>query len=298
MNSRCTWLALALVAGALSASLRSAAQETPPVEAETKPPEAAEAAPAEAAPTGDTRAESPADPSDGEKPAAEGAVGTADGGTPSPNSPQSTESPAEPKSDAPSEKPEPPSSFKDALRSAREGRCRTAICWGSDYKWAIEPLAELPVGKTFSLSHKSDLGNYINNHNYSASLAAGIRVWLFHDLVSVAMYISTPLGGDDTVRVRGSSYEFPATKIKRPYPGFALGLLADTLWIGFDHEQLRNGDSDAGRDPSFPRNAVVDRVWTLTVSIATITAIRNGLGIATSDNEDSAPAKDAPESTQ
>lgn len=160
-------------------------------------------------------------------------------------------------------------------------RCATAICFdnGDKKDWiGIEPLVELPIGKSFSLS-SSALGNYTNNHDIRVDLAAGVRVWLFRDIVSLSVYISKPLT-DARVRLEGSSFVYPASAIRRPYPGVAVGALFDTLWFGFDRDELRNGDGQdpAARNPAFPPNSVVSSNWTLTVSLQPVTAFRTAIG--------------------
>jgi len=163
--------------------------------------------------------------------------------------------------------------------SLLDARCALAICpWGKAV--GIEPLVELPIGKSFSASNGA-VADYVNNHDIKIDLAAGVRVWMFEDLLSFAVYISKPLT-DRTVRIPGSAFEYPATALRRPYPGLALGLLYDTLWLGLDHDELRNPDGTSGiaRDPTYPPNALVGSSWTITVAIQPVTAFRNGIGAA------------------
>lgn len=179
-------------------------------------------------------------------------------------------------------------SLRSVLQKARTARCKTAICFGEDNKWALEPLAELPIGSTFSPwnGRSHPLGSYINNHTYSASLNAGIRFWLFWDWVSLATYFSAPLTGDDTIRIPGSSYEFSSNRVKRPYPGIAVGLFGDIVWLGANIEELHNGDTDQSRDPTYARNAVIDRELTLTIAFAPLAMIRDGIGIGTATSDE------------
>jgi len=162
-------------------------------------------------------------------------------------------------------------------------RCATAICFDNGEKkdWlGIEPLVELPVGKSLALS-KSSLSNYVDNHELRIDLAAGARVWLFRDIVSVSVYISKPLT-DGRIRLEGSPFVYPAASIRRPYPGIALGLLFDSLWLGFDRDELRNGDGQdvMAVNPDFPPNTVVSSTWTLTVALQPVTAFRTAIGTA------------------
>lgn len=176
--------------------------------------------------------------------------------------------------------------WNDAVSGALAGRCATAICFGGDdgYRFAIEPLADIPVGKTFALwpSDTNSLAGFVNNHDFSATFSAGLRFWAFHDIVSGSIYLAAPLfNTDDKVRILGDSFQQPSSRIRSPYPSFALGFLADTLWVGFQYIELRNGAADdSTRDFAYPRNAVISQVWTATVALAPITAIRNGLGAA------------------
>jgi hypothetical protein len=162
-------------------------------------------------------------------------------------------------------------------------RCNTAICFdnGQAKDWiGIEPLVELPVGKSFALSN-SALSSYVNNHELRIDLAAGARVWLFRDVVSFSIYISKPLT-DAPVRLEGSPFVYPAASVRRPYPGFAIGLLFDSLWLGFDRDELRNGDGQdsAALNSDFPPNEGVSSTWTLTVALQPVTAFRSAIGTA------------------
>jgi hypothetical protein len=180
------------------------------------------------------------------------------------------------------------SSWASVMGGPLESRCRTAICWGEGgHKWGIEPLAELPLGKSFGVGRSSTLASYLSTHKVSASLSAGIRVWGWHDFVSLGLYLSAPLfESDEKIRIRGSNYEHPTSRIKSPLPGLAVGLFGDTLWIGFEYLQLRNGGSDdAERDFNYRRNSIVSEALSITIALSTVTAIRNGLGAATASKK-------------
>lgn len=176
----------------------------------------------------------------------------------------------------------------DLVETILEARCATAICFnnGSTKNWlGIEPLVELPVGKSFAIGHTS-LSDWVNNHELHVDLAAGIRVWMFRDVVSFSMYLSKPLS-DTPVRLEGSSFVYPGSSIRRPYPGAALGLLFDSIWIGFDRDELRNGDSQTNRDATggslnsaYPPNEVISSSWTVTVALQPVTAFRTAIGTA------------------
>jgi len=171
------------------------------------------------------------------------------------------------------------------VKNLLDARCAVAICFGSDNAIGIEPLVELPVGKSFSIS-SGPVADYVNNHNLRVDLAAGIRVWGFRDVISLAVYLSTPLS-DRSVRVPGSSFEYPATALRRPFPGIAVGALYDSIWIGFDHDQLRNPDSTSGtaHDPTYPPNALVGSSWTVTLALQPVTAFRTGIGLLAKGKE-------------
>jgi hypothetical protein len=169
--------------------------------------------------------------------------------------------------------------FPEATFRMRRARCATAICWGDGYKYGLEPLVELPIGKSFASNGLGGLANFENSHDLSATFTAGLRFWFLHDWASVSVYLSKPLFAQNgSIRVNGSPFEYGAQNIRRPYPGFSIGLFADTVWLGFDIDELRNGDSDSTRDPNFPRNAVVSRALVFTVALSPVTLARNALG--------------------
>ncbi|HRI08103.1 MAG TPA: hypothetical protein PKW35_09805 [Nannocystaceae bacterium] len=171
--------------------------------------------------------------------------------------------------------------FRAGFRAGREARCKTALCWGPSNKFAFEPLAELPVGKTFALSH-SGLARYINGTDVDVSFTAGLRFWSHWDWFSVGIYLSKPLVVNrDLIHVSGSTHEFNSSQIRRPYPGLAIGLFGDMLWISLDYDQLRNGNTGDQRAPEFRPNDVVSHTLTLSVAIAPVTGFRNGIGLGT-----------------
>jgi hypothetical protein len=190
-------------------------------------------------------------------------------------------------------------SLTAVLASARTNRCATALCWGLNDKWAIEPLAELPVGKTFALwrGTQTALGDWIDSHDITVSLTGGLRMWLCWDMLSISLYFSAPLGNaNETIHVKGSTFEYPTSNIRRPFPGLALGLLGDTVWMGLDYQELLNGDSVGHADTNYALNASVSHAWSLTVGLATITTLRSGLGLATTGAKAKANTGAAPAS--
>ncbi|HEY8087824.1 MAG TPA: hypothetical protein VIF09_08265, partial [Polyangiaceae bacterium] len=73
----------------------------------------------------------------------------------------------------------------------------------------------------------------------------------------------------------------------------------DTLWLGIDRDELRNGsDGSSNINPQFPPNGLVSGVWTFTVAIQPFTAFRTGIGtVLTKQNASSpsaAPSASAP----
>jgi hypothetical protein len=171
----------------------------------------------------------------------------------------------------------------NVVEALLEARCAVAICFdnGGQPNWlGIEPLVELPVGSSFSIT-SSALSDYVNNHEIKVDLAAGARVWLFQDVISVALYISKPLN-DGKIRLAGSPFVYPASSVRRPFPGIAVGLLYDTLWLGFDRDELRNGDGQdaSALNPDFAPNAVISSSWTLTLALQPVTAFRTAIGTA------------------
>ena len=167
-------------------------------------------------------------------------------------------------------------------------RCATAICFdnGTSKNWlGIEPLVELPIGKSSAVGHTS-LTNWVNNHDLRVDLAAGVRVWFFRDVISLSVYLSKPLN-DAPVRLAGSPFIYPGASIRRPYPGVALGLFFDSIWVGFDRDELRNSDGQgtgqAGSgalNPAYPPNEVISSAWTFTVALQPVTAFRSAIGTA------------------
>jgi len=168
-------------------------------------------------------------------------------------------------------------------------RCATAICFdnGSVKNWlGIEPLVELPFGVAFAVSN-SALGDYVNNHELRVDLAAGVRVWLFRDVVSLSIYLSKPLI-DSSVELAGSDFVYRGSAVRRPFPGFALGLFFDSIWIGFDRNELRNGDGtdSTTRNSDFPPNTVVSSAWTVTLALQPVTALRATIGTAAASEDE------------
>lgn len=164
-------------------------------------------------------------------------------------------------------------SGEDKLHAYLDARCISAFCMYGNWL-GIEPLVELPVGKSFALGSGS-LNDHVNNFGFKVELAAGLRVWLFRDFLSFAVYLSTPLSSE-RVRLAGIPTSFPSSSIHRTYPGIAIGILYDTIWIGFDHDELRNGDgSESGAySPLFAANSVIAGATVVTVAIQPITAVR------------------------
>jgi len=164
-------------------------------------------------------------------------------------------------------------------------RCTIALCFdvgregseGSKHWLGIEPMVELPLGLLSFAPGTGSLADYVNTHAISVDLAAGIRVWILRDLVSFSVHWSKPLS-PPPVHVSGIDFEFPGSALKRPYPGVGVGLLYDTLWLGVDRLQLRNGTgtSDGGDSTAiqYPANAVVDATWMFTLALQPITAAR------------------------
>lgn len=175
---------------------------------------------------------------------------------------------------APAKSAPPPDSGVPAYLTAR---CATALCFqtAEHHDWlGIEPMVELPVGKSFGLGSGS-LSSYVNNHDIKVDLAAGLRIWLFEDLISFSVYLSFPLSSSG-VRVEGSEFTYPGSSIRRPFPGVGIGLLYDIIWIGFDHDELRNGDTTTSNayNPEFPANSRISSCTTVTVALQPITAAR------------------------
>jgi hypothetical protein len=181
--------------------------------------------------------------------------------------------------------------FRDTVKEGRRIRCSTALCWGGDdgFRWALEPLVELPIGKTFALPSStgvSTLGRWINTHDVTISFAGGLRFWMWDDLISFSTYFSQPLtNSSGTIHVPGSDFDYAVSNVRRPYPGMAIGLMGDTLWLGFDYQELVNGDSSNHLDPHYAPSALVSRSWSLTIGLATVNTVRWGIGTAASKKQ-------------
>lgn len=171
--------------------------------------------------------------------------------------------------------------FRGRMSPARASRCATAICWGPSNRWAFEPLAEIPVGKTFAFPG-SGVGRFINGNGIDVRFDAGFRFWFAYDWVSIGVYLSTPkfTGSKETIRASGSQFEYPVSLVRRPAPGLAVGLFGDLVWVGVDYNQLRNGSSESTRNPAFPANEIVSHAASITIAIAPLAGFRNGIGTA------------------
>lgn len=181
--------------------------------------------------------------------------------------------------------------FRSVMKGARASRCATALCWGPSNKFAFEPLAELPIGKSFAFPN-SGLARYVNSNDIQVSFNAGVRFWMAWDWVSLSVYLSKPiLHQGEAIHVSGSNTEFSTSQVRRPYPGVAIGLFGDILWLAFDYDQLRNGNAGVQRAPEYRPNEIVSHAYTFTIAIAPIAGIRNGLGTIAERNRRQAEEK-------
>jgi hypothetical protein len=179
---------------------------------------------------------------------------------------------------------EPRPEEKSGVEAYLKARCASALCFEAGWI-GIEPLVELPIAKSFAIGNGS-LAQYVNNHDITLQLAAGIRVWAFSDLISFAAYLSVPLSSS-AVRVEGSEFTYPGASIRRPYPGIAIGLLYDIVWIGFDHDELRNGDSSdaSAYNPEYPSNGRVSSCTTISIALQPVTAARALFGAIRNESQ-------------
>jgi hypothetical protein len=179
-----------------------------------------------------------------------------------------------------------------------ESKCKTSLCFADNWL-GFEPLLDLPTGAsliTLPMGEDQGLGDYIKTHPLNASFKGGVRMWLFHDVVGIGVYYSSQSyrpDSDPNLRLRGSTFEYPASQIRRPYPGVALTFLAGMAWIGLDIDELTNRDVDAGRDPDYPRNWAVNRVGTLTFGISPASVLKDLVGLGNTP-EKSVASKEAP----
>ncbi len=93
------------------------------------------------------------------------------------------------------------------------------------------------------------------------------------------MFLSKPIiTQNEIIHVSGSTHNFTTSQVRRPFPGIGVGLFGDILWLSIDYDQLRNGNSGDLRAPEFRPNDVVSHTGTITLAIAPVAGIRNGLG--------------------
>ncbi|HRG96615.1 MAG TPA: hypothetical protein PLR99_10220 [Polyangiaceae bacterium] len=173
----------------------------------------------------------------------------------------------------------PHEGFVDRMAPARKARCHTAYCSGGTdgTKYGVEPMLDLPIGASVSFGD-SGLGAFANSADLSISFTAGVRFWMFYDLVSLSMFFGKPVfNGRSTIQLSGSGYEHPVSSIRRIGPSFALGLANDIVFIGGGYDVLING-SGTSRDLNFGPNEVLSRALTLTLGLAPFTAVRNVMG--------------------
>ena len=175
----------------------------------------------------------------------------------------------------------------------REARCQTALCWWPDNFWGLEVLAEAPLGATFAVG-QGNFSNFLDNGGFSAQLTAGLRLWTAWDWVSVSVYFSKLVfqSSDANIRIKGFEFEHPVSSVRRPYPGVALGLVSDILWLGLDYNALYNG-SGVAADPHFPEHSRITGAFTLTISIAPITLARS-IGAAVKRDKSAVPPEAVP----
>jgi hypothetical protein len=62
----------------------------------------------------------------------------------------------------------------------------------------------------------------------------------------------------------------------------AIGLLYDSIWLGFDRDELRNGDANdkSALNPDYPPNQSISSTWTVTLALQPVTAFRSAIGAA------------------
>jgi hypothetical protein len=271
-------LSAASIALLVTAWTTVASAEDPPAETTAKTAAdtanaAADAAKA-AAETAKTAAETAKTVADGPKTAADAAKAAADSANAAADAAKTAAKAAKAAADAALAAADAAKDEVHGVDAYLKARCASALCFYKGNWLGIEPLVELPVGKSFAIGAGS-LVNYVNNHEIKVDLAAGFRIWFFRDLISVSLYLSFPLSSSD-VKLEGSSFTYPASAIRRPFPGLAFGLLYDIIWVGIDHDELRNGDTvnSSGYNPEFPTNARISSCTTITVALQVVTATR------------------------
>lgn len=160
--------------------------------------------------------------------------------------------------------------------------------------WAIEPLAELPVGAMMAVPN-SALAKFINGNDISVTFTAGVRFWLLWDWFSLDIHLSKPLyPSDKTIRLSSTGAEYDASSVRRVVPGLGIGLVGDVLWLGVDYDQLRHRPVVDGALDPFKPNDVITGAVVFTVAIAPVAAFRNGIGALKSREKATASSTAAP----
>jgi hypothetical protein len=74
-----------------------------------------------------------------------------------------------------------------------------------------------------------------------------------------------------------------------------VGLFFDSIWIGIDRDELRNGDgqdqqgqASGALNPFYPPNEVISSAWTVTIALQPVTAFRTAIGTAVQATKGSA----------
>lgn len=182
-------------------------------------------------------------------------------------------------------------SLQSQLAPWTQFRCKVALCWGGDNRYAIEPVLDIPVNLIWAAGH-SALTDYINSNVVNLEFNAGLRFWFAHDIASIAVFISRPvIKSNEPIRVDGSDFSHSPSAVHRSYPSLGLGFFGDVLLIGVAYDVLRNGASEENQDPNYPPNAVLSRSLTFSLGFSFLNMARNQVGKTETETKKAEKAK-------
>jgi hypothetical protein len=164
------------------------------------------------------------------------------------------------------ESPGPVQVWGDFILPALKLRCKTAIClFGEDGgegtgKWfGVEPVLELPIGKTFYISGSPYLSNatdYVKQITETDSLnvgvIAGVRLWFVYDLFSVGILLLNISAKNDIQVAEGPTVKtLSGSALRTATPGLTIGVFGDVVVFNVYKYVLRNDGTAVGNVPPY-----------------------------------------------
>jgi len=203
--------------------------------------------------------------------------------------------------------PNPFLAWRDLGNAILENRCETAFCFGGEGEgmmFAVEPMLDLPIGKSFIIHQKArrrvkDLGRRVAEGDaLNLSLQAGARLWIYYDLVSIgALFLNVSLKKD----IPTGDKTFGGSALATPAPGVVIGFFADIIQLSLFRFTIRNDGTDYDIHASDGRTiahyapyAELSSGWMGTLSFAPFTALRNLGGFVGSKKAQPAGAAPSP----